>query len=73
MHKPVLRRRMLFQKGNESYTEALARQKQLSSGWSIPFPKMDGIVLIIFGIVAAALIVVGIIIYRKRSQWDELG
>ena len=62
-----------FSKGNESYTEALARQKQLSSGWSIPFPKMDGIVLIVFGIVAAALIVVGIIIYRKRSQWDELG
>jgi hypothetical protein len=62
-----------FSKGNESYTEALARQKQLSSGWSIPFPKMDGIVLIVFGIVAAVLIVVGIIIYRKRSQWDELG
>jgi hypothetical protein len=62
-----------FSKGNESYTEALARQKQLLSGWSIPFPKIDGIVLIIFGIVAAALIVVGIIIYRKRSQWDELG
>jgi hypothetical protein len=62
-----------FSKGNESYTEALARQKQLSSGWSIPFPKMDGILLIVFGIVAAALIVVGIIIYRKRSQWDELG
>jgi hypothetical protein len=62
-----------FSKGNESYTEALARQKQLLSGWSIPFPKIDGIVLIVFGIVAAALIVVGVIIYRKRSQWDELG
>ena len=62
-----------FSKGNESYTEALTRQKQLLSGWSIPFPKIDGIVLIVFGIVAAALIVVGVIIYRKRSQWDELG
>jgi hypothetical protein len=62
-----------FSKGNESYTEALARQKQLLSGWSIPFPKIDGIVLIVFGIVAAVLIIVGVIIYRKRSQWDELG
>jgi hypothetical protein len=62
-----------FSKGNESYTEALARQKQLLSGWSLPIPKIDGVVLIIFGIVAAALIVVGVIIYRKRSQWDELG
>jgi hypothetical protein len=62
-----------FSKGNESYTEALARQKQLLSGWSLPIPKIDGIVLIVFGIVAVALIVVGVIIYRKRSQWDELG
>jgi hypothetical protein len=62
-----------FSKGNESYTEALARQKQLSAGWSIPFPKLDGIGIIVVGIVVVALIVVGVIIYRKRSQWDELG
>ncbi|MDD1695551.1 MAG: hypothetical protein LUQ54_01505 [Methanoregula sp.] len=62
-----------FSKGNESYTDALARQKQLLSGWTLPIPKIDGVVLIIFGIVAAVLIVVGVIIYRKRSQWDELG
>ncbi|HUT37873.1 MAG TPA: hypothetical protein VMW77_01060 [Methanoregula sp.] len=60
-----------FAKGNESYTEALARQKQLLSGWSLP--KIDGIVFIVLGIVAVALIVVGVIIYRKRSRWDELG
>ena len=62
-----------FSKGNESYTEAIARQKQLLAGWSIPFPKFDGIVIIVVGIVAVALIAVGVIIYRKRSQWDELG
>ncbi len=29
-----------FLKANESYTEALARQKQLMSGWSLPIPKI---------------------------------
>jgi hypothetical protein len=62
-----------FSKGNESYTEALARQKQLLAGWSIPFPKINSTVIIVVGIVAVVLVVVGVIIYRKRSQWDELG
>ena len=62
-----------FLKGNESYTEALARQKELLSGWSIPFPKIGGSLVIVIGIVAVILIVVGVIIYRKRSRWDELG
>ncbi len=30
-----------FLKGNESYTEALARQKELSSGLSLPIPKIN--------------------------------
>jgi hypothetical protein len=60
-----------FTKGNESYTEALARQKQLLAGWS--FPKIGGSLVIGIIIVAVILIVVGVIIYRKRSQWDELG
>jgi hypothetical protein len=60
-----------FLKGNESYTEALARQKQLMSGWSLP--NIGGSLFIVIGIVAVILIVVGIIIYRKRSHWDELG
>jgi len=62
-----------FLKANESYTEALARQKQVSSGWGIPFPNLGGSVFIVLGIVAVILVVVGVIIYRKRSQWDELG
>ena len=62
-----------FLKGNESYTNALARQKELSSGWSIPFPKIGGSLFIIIGIVAVILIVLGVIIYRRRSRWDELG
>jgi len=62
-----------FAKGNESYTDALARQKELSSGWSLPFPKIGGSTFIIIGIVVVILVIVGVIIYRKRSQWDELG
>jgi hypothetical protein len=61
-----------FSKGNESYTDALVRQKQLSSGF-ISLPNIGGSLFIILGIIAVVLIVVGVIIYRKRSQWDELG
>ena len=62
-----------FAKGNESYTDALARQKELSSGWSLPIPKIGGSTFIVIGIVVVILVVVGVIIYRKRTQWDELG
>ncbi|MDD1700296.1 MAG: hypothetical protein LUQ04_05815 [Methanoregula sp.] len=62
-----------FLKANESYTEALSRQKQLSSGFSLPIPKINSTVGIIIAIIAVILVVVGVIIYRKRSQWDELG
>jgi glucose uptake protein GlcU len=33
----------------------------------------SGSMVLILGIVAVVLIVVGVIIYRKRSRWDELG
>jgi hypothetical protein len=62
-----------FLKANESYTEALARQKELSSGFSLPIPKINSTLIIILGVVAVILVVVGVIIYRKRSRWDELG
>lgn len=60
-----------FAKGNESYTEALALQKKVSGGFV--FPKIPGIVPIIIVVILVVLVVVGVIIYRKRSQWDELG
>jgi hypothetical protein len=62
-----------FLKANESYTEALARQKEVSSGWSLPIPKINSTLFIILGVIAVILVVVGVIIYRKRSRWDELG
>lgn len=64
-----------FNKGNESYTDALARKKVLESGWfQLPaLPKLPGGIFLIVGIVVVVLAVVGFIIYRKRSRWDELG
>jgi hypothetical protein len=64
-----------FSKGNESYTDALARQKVLLSGWQLPIPniKLPGGIFLIVGIIVVVLVVVGVIIYRKRSRWDELG
>jgi hypothetical protein len=60
-----------FAKGNESYTEALALQDKVGKGFVIP--PIPGIVPIIVVVILIVLVVVGVIIYRKRSQWDELG
>ena len=48
-------------------------RNRLSSGFSLPLPNIGGSLFIILGVVAVILIVVGVVIYRKRSQWDELG
>jgi hypothetical protein len=62
-----------FLKANESYTDALTRQKQLMSGFSLPIPKINSTVMIILGVIVVVLVVVGVIIYRRQSRWDELG
>jgi hypothetical protein len=66
-----------FNKGNESYTDALARKKVVESGlfgWlQVPNIKLPGGIFLIVGIVVVVLAVVGYVIYRKRSRWDELG
>lgn len=64
-----------FNKGNESYTDALARKKVVESGWfQLPsLPKLPGGIFLIVGIIVVVLAVVGYVIYRKRSRWDELG
>jgi hypothetical protein len=67
-----------FNKGNESYTDALKRQYELEHGgilsWlKLPNIKVPGGIFLIVGIVVVVLAVVGYVIYRKRSHWDELG
>ena len=67
-----------FSKGNESYTDALARQYKISqnplNGLFEALGNFGGSIgIIVVGIVAVVLVVVGVVIYRKRSRWDELG
>lgn len=67
-----------FSKANESYTDALARQYTLNQNpLAAIFGTLGGIAgsigVIVIGVIAVVLIVVGIVIYRKRSRWDELG
>ena len=67
-----------FAKGNESYTDALARQYEVTHG-GIDIGGMiggvfsSGVLVIGAVIVLVVLVVVGVVIYRKRSRWDELG
>jgi hypothetical protein len=67
-----------FNKGNESYTDALKRQYDIEHGglfsWlKLPNIKLPGGIFFIVAIVVVVLAVVGYVIYRKRSHWDELG
>jgi hypothetical protein len=66
-----------YAKGNESYNDALDLKKQMSEGFNplgwIARLFGSGTLILIVGIVAVVLVVVGVIIYRKRSRWDELG
>jgi hypothetical protein len=65
-----------FNKGNESYTDALARQKTLGEGFfaNLPIPKIGKLPIVpILVVIVIVVAVVGVIIYRKRSHWDELG
>jgi len=64
-----------FNKGNESYTDALAQKKIRESGFQLPgLPNFGKIPIIpIIAVVVVVLAIVGYMVYRKRSHWDELG
>ena len=62
-----------YLKGNESYTDALARQKQRSGIIAWPQIQIPGGIFIVLGVVVVILVAVSIVIYRKRSRWDDLG
>jgi hypothetical protein len=68
-----------YTEGNQSYNDALAFQAAVEAN---PFANLFGGIGSIFsssvlfigaGVVVVVLIIVGVIIYRKRSRWDELG
>jgi len=66
-----------FTKGNESYTDALALKKKVTSGFDIGGMiggiLKSGVLIIAAVVIVVVLIAVGVVIYRKRSRWDELG
>ena len=70
-----------FSKGNESYTDALKRQYDIQHSGILPdlsqlikLPTgLNKLLIPIIVVVVAVLAVVGFVIYRKRSRWDELG
>jgi len=66
-----------YLKANESLNDALVLKKQMTEGFN-PLGAIgklfgSGTLVLILGVVAVVLVVVGVIIYRKRSRWDELG
>jgi len=65
-----------YDKGNESYNDALARQYTLQHGFDF-IGMISGVAgsigIIVVGVIVVILVVVGVVIYRKRSRWDELG
>jgi hypothetical protein len=66
-----------YTEGNQSYNDALAFYTQVTTTWD-PFGDIgslfsSSVLFIGVGVVVVVLIVVGVIIYRKRSRWDELG
>lgn len=65
-----------YNKANESYNDALKRQAE-AGGFDIfgMIGKIigSGIMIVAVGLVVVVLVAVGIIVYRKRSRWDELG
>ena len=66
-----------YTEGNQSYNDALTFQAAVEATWN-PFAGLgslfsSNVLFIVVGVIAVVLIIVGIIIYRKRSRWDELG
>lgn len=69
-----------YSKGNESYNDALTFKASVEATWnplgglgSIGSIFSSSVLFIVVGVIAVVLIIVGIIIYRKRARWDELG
>ena len=57
----------------DAWNLSLDLKTELGKGFSLPGLPDLGAFLPIFIVVAVVLIIVGVIIYRKKTQWDELG
>jgi hypothetical protein len=57
---------------NEAWNLSLTLKGELDQGFSLGLPNL-GAFLPFLVVVAVVLIIAGVIIYRKKTQWDELG
>jgi hypothetical protein len=58
---------------NEAWNLSLTLKDELDRGFSLPgLPDLGGL-LPFLAIAAIVLIIAGVIIYRKKTRWDELG
>jgi hypothetical protein len=57
---------------NDAWNLSLSLKTELGQGFSLGLPDL-GAFLPILLVVAVVLIIAGVIIYRKKTQWDELG
>jgi hypothetical protein len=58
---------------NEAWNLSLTLKDELDKGFSLPGLPDLGALLPFLAIAAVVLIIAGVIIYRKKTHWDELG
>jgi hypothetical protein len=58
---------------NQALNLSLTLKEELGKGFQLPGLPDLGALLPFFIIAAVVLIIAGIIIYRKKTHWDELG
>jgi hypothetical protein len=57
---------------NQAWNLSLDLKTELSKGFSLPLPNLSAFLPVLV-VVAVVLIVAGVIIYRRKMHWDELG
>ncbi len=57
---------------NQAWNLSLTLKAQIGPGFKFGLPNL-GSLLPIFIVIVVVLLVVGVIVYRRRSRWDELG
>jgi len=58
---------------NQAWNLSLSLKTELGQGFQFPgLPNLSSL-LPIFIVVVVVLLVIGVIVYRRRTRWDELG
>ncbi len=58
---------------NQAWNLSLGLKTELGQGFQLPGLPNFSALLPIFAVIIVVLVVVGVIIYRRKMQWDELG